>query len=79
MCPKRGRPPHTRVDQLLQAWFPALVLLNLGLDIGDLHMESVRCCNSSGGGIEAYGLRRLGLDDEFLLLEILLPVALALK
>jgi hypothetical protein len=63
----------------LQAWFPALLLLDLGFDIGDLEKKSARSSDRHGGGKEAYCLRRLGLDDEFLLFQILLPTELVIN
>ena len=61
----------TRIDQLLLRDFPALVTLNLGLELANLDAMLGRCDALHRCGFSAYRFRRLGLDDELILLEIL--------
>lgn len=71
LCAARSRGRLTGVDQLLLGHFPALVALDLGLELADL--EGVLDCDDAErrGGAAAYRFRGLGLDDELILLEIL--------
>jgi hypothetical protein len=62
---------RTRVDELLLGHLPALVCLDLCLELADLRAVLASCCDEVCGGGPAYGFRRLGLDDELVLLEIL--------
>jgi len=61
----------TGVDQLLLGHLPALVCLNLRLERAYLCGLLARCCDECMRWRSAYRFRRLGLDDELVLLEIL--------
>ena len=61
----------TGVDQLLLGHFPALVALDLGLELANLNTALDRCDAGQRCGFSTYRFRRLGLDDELILLEIL--------
>jgi len=60
---------RTRVDQLLLGHLPALLRLNLRLELANLSAQLAAARRSMGSS--AYRFRRLGLDDELVLLEIL--------
>lgn len=60
----------TGVDQLLERRLPALLCGYLGLDIGDL--LAVNDVLRRGRAGVSYSLRRLCLDHELLLLQILM-------
>jgi hypothetical protein len=66
---------RTGVDELLLGNLPALVCLDLRLELADLLVVVLAggcdSCVCRGGC--TYRFRRLGLDDELVLLEILGP------
>jgi hypothetical protein len=61
---------RTGVDELLLGHLPALVCLDLCLELADLRAVLARCCDEVRWR-PAYRFRGLGLDDELVLLEIL--------